>query len=310
MAQLIKLQDYISRYEIDFYRYPGHFIRMKKESWAAFVDKWEDEQLLWQDMQEDAREKAKFRFQKWFRKPKDIQVEEDMLFTKQEQTSTDEIKQKFLDYLFPFQLKWASSTLYESSFLDKKYHHDEVLKFFLQRFPDNIFLMYYPVFQLQNAVVDSDIILITPLEVTCLSILNFDEDIIIIPDEGRTWYIEKDDIQTKIISPMISLKRTESIVKSIFKQQGVSIPIKKIVLAKDNQIRFSLEPYLTEFIGKDQYTNWFNQLRNIHSPLKHIQLKAGHALLKYCLTTAVRRPEWELGEDEEEDDLFPFKGGS
>ncbi len=33
MAQLIKLQDYVSRYEQDIYRYPSQFIKLKKQQW-------------------------------------------------------------------------------------------------------------------------------------------------------------------------------------------------------------------------------------------------------------------------------------
>lgn len=33
MAQLVKLQDYISRYQIDLKRYPTQFVRLKKQQW-------------------------------------------------------------------------------------------------------------------------------------------------------------------------------------------------------------------------------------------------------------------------------------
>jgi hypothetical protein len=33
MAQLIKLQDYVSRYEQDPYQYPARFIQLKKKNW-------------------------------------------------------------------------------------------------------------------------------------------------------------------------------------------------------------------------------------------------------------------------------------
>ena len=35
MAQLLKLQDYISRYETDIYRYSNQYIRFKKQQWNA-----------------------------------------------------------------------------------------------------------------------------------------------------------------------------------------------------------------------------------------------------------------------------------
>lgn len=45
MAQLIKLQDYISRYEWDTYRYPAQYIRQKKEQWERFYSEWLDPSL-------------------------------------------------------------------------------------------------------------------------------------------------------------------------------------------------------------------------------------------------------------------------
>ena len=36
MGQLIKLQDYISRYELDIYKYPARFIRLKRKQWELY----------------------------------------------------------------------------------------------------------------------------------------------------------------------------------------------------------------------------------------------------------------------------------
>ncbi|WP_054753276.1 hypothetical protein [Piscibacillus salipiscarius] len=44
MGQLVKLQDYISRYETDIYKYPGQFIRLKKDQYERLVARWEQEQ--------------------------------------------------------------------------------------------------------------------------------------------------------------------------------------------------------------------------------------------------------------------------
>lgn len=42
MAQIIKLFDYISRYELDAYRYPSQFIRLKKQQWEKVFQAWEN----------------------------------------------------------------------------------------------------------------------------------------------------------------------------------------------------------------------------------------------------------------------------
>mgnify|MGYP006875696364 FL=1 len=61
---------------------------------------------------------------------------------------------------------------------------------------------------------------------------------------------------------------------------------------------YSAEPYRTSLVGKREFDEWFQQKRNISSPLKSEQLKAIEALLSYCQTTSVRRPEWAR-EDEQ-----------
>jgi len=76
----------------------------------------------------------------------------------------------------------------------------------------------------------------------------------------------------------------------------IDVPIYKTVLSRTNNIVFSNEPYMTNIIGKFQYDEWFLSKRRLNSTLKSWQLKAVEVLLKYCLTTSVKRPEWD--EDE------------
>src|SRR5690625_915431 len=149
MAQLIKLQDYISRYEVDMFKYPSQFIRLKKEHYDKIFDEWQKE-----------LEHASFE-------------EGDIILSLP--TNELELKQKFLNNIFPFQLKWASSTISEVSFLDKTYEGDERLKYYLQRFPDTYLLMYEPIFKLKQAVIDGEVIIITPFEIMCITELNAEE---------------------------------------------------------------------------------------------------------------------------------------
>ena len=46
MAQLVKLQDYISRYQIDLARYPTQFVRLKKTNGSALSDSGNWEKIL------------------------------------------------------------------------------------------------------------------------------------------------------------------------------------------------------------------------------------------------------------------------
>ncbi|SEU07967.1 hypothetical protein SAMN05421676_11831 [Salinibacillus kushneri] len=306
MAQLIKLQDYISRYETDFYRYPGQFIRLKKENWKKLLNRWEQEytepSMEYFDEKEPQKSTKRFSFRGLFNGKKQQDVFEHLpannsdayFIPKDEET----LKYYFLDDIFKFQVKWASSTIREYSAVDDKYRMDAYLKYFLQRFPDTFLVMYQPIFQLHKAAVEGEIILITPVEVICIAILEENENVIFIPEDGRTWYREFEEIQTRILSPTIGLKRTENIVKSIFNKYNIDIPITKVVLSKNNKIEFKSEPFNTQYIGKEQYIEWFDHLRAFSSPLKHKQLKAGEALLKHCRSTFTQRPEW-LHEDDQ-----------
>ena len=67
MAQLVKLQDYISRYEVDLTRYPTQFIRLKKGQWERVKDQWQrgDEiPKTWEhfDEEEETTEKGRLQF--------------------------------------------------------------------------------------------------------------------------------------------------------------------------------------------------------------------------------------------------------
>lgn len=44
MAQIIKIHDYISRYELDPYHYMNQFIRLKKERWKSLLKAADEQQ--------------------------------------------------------------------------------------------------------------------------------------------------------------------------------------------------------------------------------------------------------------------------
>lgn len=266
MAQLIKLQDYISRYEVDMFKYPSQFIRLKKEHYDKIFDEWQKE-----------LEHASFE-------------EGDIILSLP--TNELELKQKFLNNIFPFQLKWASSTISEVSFLDKAYEADERLKYYLQRFPDTYLLMYEPIFKLKQAVIDGEVIIITPFEIMCITELNAEESTHFQPIDDRKWIKKQRGKETTIVSPIIGLNRMTKTIQSILNYHNIEFPIKKVVLAKDHMISDVYEPYNTEIIDQLKYEKWFNQLRQTSHSLKFRQLKASEALLNHTQKTFIKRPEW------------------
>ncbi|MEN2769193.1 NERD domain-containing protein [Ornithinibacillus xuwenensis] len=302
MAQLIKLQNYISRYEWDIYRYPSQFMRLKQDNWYKLHYLWSNQdQETTPDEEEDESRKSRWKtFGK--RQQQEDSVEDNSRENRLPRTE-EALRINFLNQLFTFQLKWATSTVSNVSFMDKRYYLDETLKYFLQRFPDNYLLLYYPIFELKKAPVESEIILISPLGVEIVYLLEENPKTIIMASDERSWVFDDGHNKVKKLSPIFALKRTEKILKSIFQKHQVDFPIKKLVLSRTNTINFLSEPYNTRIIGKQGYDAWFQEKRSLISPLKSQQLKASDAILKYCQSISVKRPEWE---EDEQDNGFNF----
>ncbi|MBM7597649.1 hypothetical protein JOC34_000006 [Virgibacillus halotolerans] len=301
IAQLIKLIDYVTRYEWDTFRYPSQYIRIKKDNWNKLYHLWltpleaEEEEITLptEKRSKFARWKGKF--------IKNSEPQEVVRETTNELPETEAaLKQYFLDRLLNFQFKWATSTVTDQSMMNNRYQSDPTLKYFLQRFPDTFLLMYYPVFSIKKTPIDAEIIFISPIGIEIIYIIEEPPSSVIMADGGRTWTVETNHQQTKMLSPLIALKRTEQIVKSILASHEINFSVQKTVLSRTNPIVFSTAPYNTKIIDKNAYKNWFLAKRKLASPLKSIQLKAAEALLQHCETTSVKRAEWE-------EDANPFK---
>lgn len=293
MAQLIKLKDYVSRYEWNAYRYPSQYIRLKQENWETLYNSWINTDLVDEETEEEMEQTPFRKFKSFFKKDESLDDKQKDHIEEWLPTTEQQLRHYFLDKLYPFQLKWATSTVTDVSFMDQTFNDDPTLKYFLQRFPDIYLVMYYPIFNLKNAPVDGEIIFISPLNIEIIYLLEQDPSSIIMASDERTWTVETNHVQTKTLSPLIALRRTEQIVKSLLKTNNIEFPITKTVLSRTNDIVFSSAPYNSNIIGKRQYKTWFENKRKLSSPLKNIQLKVIETLLKHCLSTSVRRPEWE-----------------
>ncbi|CDQ39270.1 MULTISPECIES: hypothetical protein [Virgibacillus] len=292
LAQLIKLQDYISRYEWNPFRYPSQFIRLKQENWKKLTVEWE--QIVEEPEEEEASPKSS-RFSKWKRwkqKPRvDVTGERD--HTESLPPTKEELKHYFLNRLMEIQMKWATSTITDISYINQKYSYDPEIKYFLQRFPDTYLIMYYPIFNIKKAPIEGEIIVITPINIEIIYLMDEGKDAMIIASDERTWTVDVQDKRYKIINPHIALKRTEQIIKSVLAFHDLEFPIKKTVLSKTNEILYTDEPFYTQLVGRKQYEEWFLTMRSLSSPLKNQQLRVADALLKHCQTSSVKRLEWD-----------------
>lgn len=299
LAQLIKLRDYISRYEMNPFHYPTQFIRLKRENWDKLINMWElenEEQWRVEKAEKEKAEHEGFRWNPFFQKK--IKVEDPIIFKRNLPESKDLLRKYFLNQLYPFQLKWATSTLTQVSYTDKKYYYDEQLKFFLQHFPDIYLVMYYPIFNIKKAPIDTDIIIISPLEIEIISLIHEEPNTTVIIDDERTWTVDYNETTKKIISPVISLKRTEQIINSILKKYDLTFHIRKTVLSENARFLYTTEPYNVQLIDKKDFENWYKEKRSLSISLKAAQLKVMGALLEHTLSMSVRRPEWESDDDE------------
>lgn len=319
MGQLIKLQDYVSRYEQDIFSYPSRFVRLKKQQWEKTRLSWEKgievdeymEEPELPDWYEEEKEPLLTRIKGFLKRGKhenesyesDVKIDQDEeLFSPSitfHSNTIDDLKQHYLEQLFNFQMKWASTTITEKSFVEKGYYYDQKLKYFLQRFPDTVLVLYNPIFLLKKAPVEVEIILLTPTEVWCLSFLEKEELAVFVGSNERFWIKRNQEQEEKVLNPLLALNRTEKIVKKILNMHDISLPIRKVVLTRNGYVDYPAAPYDTQFIEKRNYDKWFQQMRANRSPLKHVQLKAAQALLQYCQTTSIRRLEWETESNED-----------
>ena len=315
MGQLVKLYDYISRYETDCFHYPSSFIRLKKKQWEQLRSLWEEGQWpvgmdeTLDAIQDQNLEKEKFwtRIKKFrFRKKEEeddcssgnanIAGDEFSLlfqdFRKRDSLvpkDLEELKIHFLDELFQVQLLWASSTLTHRSYVDSSFYRDQRLKYFLQRFPDTILVFYKPIFLLKKAPVESDIILLTPDHIFVLAFLEENDDEVFYGADGRFWEKQTEEGRKKFLNPTISLQRTENIIRQLLSIHDVAMPVSKIVLSRNGYIDYPSAPFGLMIVDLNNYDEWFQKMRNLRKPIKHQQLKAAKAMLSKCKTNAVIR---------------------
>ncbi len=329
MAQLVKLQDYVSRYQNDLKRYPTQFVRLKKIQWDHMKSNWEsgEEINLWEHEEEVEKPSKNFlhRLLPSFNRKKkketaevgeegethvhegldDQASDEDNLLNESNAFSfqpkilyypqtIEELKRMYMDQLFQFQLKWASATLLEQSYVNPKYYRDSLLRAFTQRLPDSYLLFYYPIFQIKKAPVEIGILLLTPTDCICIQVLEEETEAVFVGDGSRFWEKKIGKFDKKVLNPLIGLNRMESIVKQIFKTHDIDLPIRKVVLSRNGYIDYPGSIFGIDMIDKRKYKEWFTHLKNNPSPMKHMQFKAAQYLLNTVQTTAYQR----LDEDE------------
>lgn len=332
MAQLIKLQDYISRYEIDLARYPTQFIRLKQNQWERIKYQWQTGEAIerWEHIEEEVKEeKKKSLFQKLFPFKKEVEVieeeqediekvtisndwaveenpypEEDttlifepnLVYTPK---TLEELKKMFIDQFFHFQMKWASSTLREKSYVDPKFMRDTLLRNMLQTLPDNYLVFYYPILRVKKAPIELDIIIMTPTECLCITVLEQESQAVYIANSERFWLKKVGKNEKKVLSPIIQLNRMEKVIEQIFQQNHIELPIRKVLLTRNGYIDYPGTMYGVSFVDKRKFPEWMGQLARSVSPMKHMQIRGAQAILNTVQTTSFHRDIWNTENKED-----------
>ncbi|MER2153419.1 MAG: nuclease-related domain-containing protein [Solibacillus sp.] len=332
MAQLIKLQDYISRYEIDLARYPTQFIRLKQNQWERIKYQWQTGEAIerWEHIEEEVKEeKKKSLFQKLFPFKKELEVTEEeqediekvtisndwaveenpyqeddttlifepnLVYTPK---TLEELKKMFIDQFFHFQMKWASSTLREKSYVDPKFMRDTLLRSMLQTLPDNYLVFYYPILRVKKAPIELDIIIMTPTECLCITVLEQESQAVYIANSERFWLKKVGKNEKKVLSPLIQLNRMEKVIEQIFQQNHIELPIRKVLLTRNGYIDYPGTMYGVSFVDKRKFPEWMGQLAHSVSPMKHMQIRGAQAILNTVQTTSFHREIWNTENKED-----------
>ncbi len=254
MAQLVKLQDYVSRYEQDLTKYINQFVRLKQQRW--------------------------------------IKIKEEKQIDEAPEDTRKIVKRNFFDDMFSYQLRWASSTAFEKSKLSSHYESDFLLKLFLQQLPDNYLLLYDPVFQIENAPIELEAILVTPVQIICLSFLKGEQNDIYQASGERFWKLWRNNKQLKVVNPLISLQRSENVIQRLLKDRR--LPMKKVIVAHDGYVDYFQGSASVQCHDKRSFQSWLNQLIAEPSPIKSAQIRIVHELLQQTRTEYYERRDREI----------------
>lgn len=334
MAQLVKIQDYISRYQIDLARYPTQFVRLKKSQWERIKRQWElgEDISEWQHIDNESEadtfeEKERFSFIKKIftgrqkeaaEDVEDIEISNELISSEdtipEEETtltfepkivyapqSIHELKRMFIDQFFHFQMKWASSTLREKSYVDPRFMRDSLLRTLLQTLPDNFLLFYYPILQIRKAPIELDVVLMSPTECICITVLEADNQAVYVGGSDRFWMKKVGTKDSKVLNPTINLARMESVLSQLFKDENIDMPIRKVVLTRNGYFDYPGSPYGIRFVDRRNYGEWMEHLRKASSPMKHMQIRAAQAILNTVQTTSFNRDIWQQASQTTED---------
>lgn len=306
MAQLVKLLDYVSRYEQDLPHYTTQFIRLKNYQWRRLKIQWEqgEEEYVTQHpffVEEEETKQPSFLERivgKWIKKDQSEEkveekepLDEDVraAFTPKVNfgvMTEAQLRRDFEKDLYAFQMKWASSTLLSHSTVHPKYERDSLLRELVQKLPDNYLIFYEPILRIKKAPVEMNILIMTPIGGYTITSIEHEDIAAFIGSSNRFWLKKHRETETKVLNPMIDLNRNLILLQQIFAERSINYPMKKILLSRNGYIDYPGAPFGLHIVDRRNYQEWLEKMQRSTAPFKSIQFQAAERLLRLAQTTA------------------------
>lgn len=259
MAQLIKIRQCVSRYQIDLSGYAGRFVWLKNRRLAEW------------------KEKRGLGGSGWrFPGAKDTEFHADT-------------EKQFYEWLFEEQLDWATRTAGERSLCPDEIRGQNWLKKILRAVNDVSFVLYCPVLLSKSAAVQLDSILITNDTIWCIKPLAGEEGSVFQEMSARKWREIMTGSTREWLNPLISLRRTEKIIASMMKNLGIKMNTAGAVFAPASYIEFVHETPGIRYVDLRREREWYENLSEHSLMLKKEQIMAAEALLAHSETDAGSR---------------------
>lgn len=202
----------------------------------------------------------------------------------------DLIKQeKFYDTLFKHQITWATSTNSKRSLGIDKLKRDVTLKEMLRWFGDTGLLFYHPILTLEEAEVETDLVLITPSVIWVMVCLKGESGSVFQGQSRRQWTEVRSEGIRKLVNPLITLSRSTEVIKRCFLPDIEHLPIKSALIVPESYVEYAVPDKGIEIVDKIQFPAWLKSVEPYRASFKSLQLKNVSHLLSLASTKADTR---------------------
>jgi hypothetical protein len=158
------------------------------------------------------------------------------------------------------------------------------VKKLMHQINDLSFIAYNPVLLTQSGAVQLDSLLITNDVVWCILSLPGEEGSVFQEISGRRWREIISGGERTLISPLISLKRTQEVIDAFLKQEGIAMRTASAVLTTESFIEFVPDDRGVSLVDRRGFQHWLDEISRHSLILKKGQILAAEALLDHFET--------------------------